>query len=543
MQQTICAKVNPRLLTKADRLFTGSLEGRIIEILQNARRAGATEVRIGNKDGFVTVQDNGSGISDFQKLLDLGGSGWDEALEQGEDPAGVGLFSLAPRKVTIVSGNWKTVIDNDGWTGRPIEVIESEAFVGGTRLTFQDEKCWDFGTVERHTVFAGIRVVVDGKFCHRMPFCSSQAAEYPGLGCRLEVVPELSKYHRQWYDRHYSSKPLVNFHGQVVELDYWPGKMDRGLHILVDLAQQTSIRLMLPARTQLVENPALEKLKAAIEIEYFRYFQRQKQHSLYHGEYLRSKELGIVLPEATPTYHVGLVWDEYDQVVEVTAPKDFKLQEGVLCLEDGLNNEHDLTNVHLLGALGKLAETPFVPVSIENGYRGYSWTNLPKVISIKVAAGKERLRRMILSCDLVCVESLSITVETSDGMRFSSEVPMAMISEGPTATYKWHSDTLYVTEAARRDLTDDNLWYHLGGFDCEGDSYETQQYDVEESLGEFWSELVGPHENLRHELMTRINLHHRIYDKWQKVIVEENGDMKIIFKDGKAEIVKQPIDG
>ena len=78
MQETICAKVNTRLLTKAERLFIGSVEGRIIEILQNARRAGATEIRISNKGELITVQDNGSGIEDFQKLLDLGGSGWDK---------------------------------------------------------------------------------------------------------------------------------------------------------------------------------------------------------------------------------------------------------------------------------------------------------------------------------------------------------------------------------------------------------------------------------------------------------------------------------
>ena len=70
MQETICAKVSERLLTKASRLFTGTLDGRIIEILQNARRSGATEVRISNKNGLVTVQDNGSGIEDFQNLLD-----------------------------------------------------------------------------------------------------------------------------------------------------------------------------------------------------------------------------------------------------------------------------------------------------------------------------------------------------------------------------------------------------------------------------------------------------------------------------------------
>ena len=101
--RTIQARVNTRLLNKASRLFTGTLEGRVIEILQNARRAGATEVHIINTDGIVTVQDNGRGIEDFSKLLDLGGSGWDDALEVSEDPAGVGIFCLAPREVTIGS--------------------------------------------------------------------------------------------------------------------------------------------------------------------------------------------------------------------------------------------------------------------------------------------------------------------------------------------------------------------------------------------------------------------------------------------------------
>ncbi|MFQ5491994.1 MAG: ATP-binding protein, partial [Phycisphaerae bacterium] len=100
--ETIQATVNPRLLRKANRLFTGSLSGRIIEILQNARRAGATKVEIQNHDGLVTVRDHGQGIVDFARLLDLGGSGWQE-LESSEDPAGVGLFCLAPRRVAIRS--------------------------------------------------------------------------------------------------------------------------------------------------------------------------------------------------------------------------------------------------------------------------------------------------------------------------------------------------------------------------------------------------------------------------------------------------------
>jgi len=55
---TIQACVNPRLLKKADRLLTGTLNGRIIEILQNARRAGATKVVIANKDDSVPSRIN-----------------------------------------------------------------------------------------------------------------------------------------------------------------------------------------------------------------------------------------------------------------------------------------------------------------------------------------------------------------------------------------------------------------------------------------------------------------------------------------------------
>ena len=62
--EVIRAKVSERLLSKAERLFTGTVDGRVIEVLQNARRAGATEVHIVNSDGEVTVCDNGKGIAD-----------------------------------------------------------------------------------------------------------------------------------------------------------------------------------------------------------------------------------------------------------------------------------------------------------------------------------------------------------------------------------------------------------------------------------------------------------------------------------------------
>jgi hypothetical protein len=273
--EKIQACVNPRLLAKAQRLFTGTRDGRIIELLQNARRAGATEVEIVNASGYVTVRDNGRGVDDFAKLLDLGGSGWlpppegGADLEASEDPAGVGLFCLSPRKVTIRSRGKQVVISEGGWTGRAVAVLADSQAVAGTELVFQDEP-WDRDAVEKHAVFSGLTVKVDGEVCAQEPFLQDEACtEYPELGCRIEVRAntDLNQWHRRWREGHSYPKVLVNFHGQVVGLDYEPVK-DAWLTFLVQLTgQPTGIRLMLPARTQLVQNAASDSLKAAIERE------------------------------------------------------------------------------------------------------------------------------------------------------------------------------------------------------------------------------------------------------------------------------------
>ncbi len=537
--QIIHAKVNVRLLSKADRLFTGTIEGRIIEILQNARRAGASEVRINNKDGFVTVKDNGCGIEDFARLLDLGGSGWDEKLEAGEDPAGVGLFSLTPREVAIISGNRKVVIDKGGWTGKPVNVVESQKSVEGTSLKFKDEKPWDFELVEKHAVFTGMKVIVDGKYCHTMPFNSSEAVHYENPGCRIEVTKDISNYHRQCTTTWYHGKVLVNFHGQVVQLDYWPSKNRPCLTILVDIADQTEIRLMLPARTRVVENAALEKLKSAIELEYYRYFKKQKTHTLHYAEYLRARELGIELPEAEPQFKPGLIWDEYDLPVEVSMPKDFKLGDCYLCFNEDLKDQMAQTNTHLLAALGEFKDRPFVPVTINSGYIGYSWTNLPKVIKVEISKGKRLLRQSIRCSDIACFDKLSITVHTSDGKTYSSNTAMAVMTESRKGKWHWSTDIICVTKAARNRLSTENIWFHLGGYDIEGDNFDTQQYYIEKELQEFWNELIGPYETVRQQLIKEL---YPLYDKWQKVTILEDSSLEIIFKNGRKHLIKPPVE-
>jgi hypothetical protein len=536
--QTIQAKVNPRLLTKASRLFTGTLEGRIIEILQNARRAGATRVEITNQpDGMVVVQDNGQGIDDFSKLLDMGGSGWDETLENSEDPAGVGLFCLAPRQVTVRSKGQMLTIAGDGWTGGLLTIEDDPEPVQGTMLCFQDEP-WTSSIVELNAVFSGLRVIVNGEECPSLPFVSEKAVEYPELGYRIEVcqTDQLDGWHNSSRrGRYYSEDVLVNFHGQVVTFDYRP-VTDHDLRFLVDLTgEATGIRLMLPARTQLVENEALGKLKSVIELEAFRFLQRRQRHRLTYKEYLRAKKLGVKLPEAVPTYHVGLLRGDDPQPAQVIMPEDFTLDR---CYRFNLNCEGDDTdeaNAHLLAALGTF-ETPFVPVDISPSYDGYSWANLPTIDRVEVEAGKKLHEGYIWSGTLVCVESLVVAAHTSDGKVFRSAVPIVIPPEGLREEGHEHETVVYVTPNAREHLSDSEIWHHFDGWNNGGDSYETQAYQFSEDLDRFWDQLVGPDEHLRRRILEQLDS----LTGWQSVHVHADGRVVIRLKDDTEQALVPP---
>ncbi|HOH65611.1 MAG: ATP-binding protein [Sedimentisphaerales bacterium] len=536
--EIIRAKVNERLLSKAERLFTGAVEGRIIEILQNARRAGAAEVHIINSHGQVTVRDNGRGIADFAALLDLGRSDWDDRTEYAEDPAGVGVFCLAPREVCITSGDKKVVVKGNGWTGEPVEVLAADRTCKGTELVFGDQP-WLFETVQKHAVFSGLNVTVDSQMCAREPFVSDTASAHPELGCRIEVRERnaLSQWHTQWKHSYYADDVLVNFHGQVVA--FTDMALSEHLQFLVDLTgEPTGIRLMLPARTRLVENEALEVLKAAIEKEAYLYIQKRGSHKLKFSEYRRAKELGIELPEAEPVFQTGLLTGEPVEPIEVTRPKDFPLARCYRLAKECMDaDEANEANAHLLSALGTF-ESPFVVVDISPDYDGYTWARLPTIEQVEIKTGKE-IQSQYLWCErLVAVDSLQITAHASDGKAFTSVVPMAIReyarTEGPNT---WVGTDVLVTPAARDTLSPTYIWYQLGGFSEDGDTYDTQLEDFEEQLNRFWAELIGPDEYLRQRLLECIrdfNL------KWRHISVESSGKVWITCEDGTARMLQPP---
>ncbi len=109
----IRASIDNRALKRVTNFFNGTALDIMTELLQNARRAGATRIDITTtRDGF-TVADNGRGIADPAVLLRFGGSEWDSGTIVREDAAGMGVYSLAALHSRITS---RTGSPDTGWT-------------------------------------------------------------------------------------------------------------------------------------------------------------------------------------------------------------------------------------------------------------------------------------------------------------------------------------------------------------------------------------------------------------------------------------------
>lgn len=127
-KQTVAIKVNQANLM-ANLKFSFSNKHTILgEMMQNARRAGATFVRFETNDqDELVVLDNGKGIGNFQNLFSVAESGWDAETLQKEKPFGMGWLScLYGSNFIYVESNGRYIHGNthDIIGGAGLEVLD-----------------------------------------------------------------------------------------------------------------------------------------------------------------------------------------------------------------------------------------------------------------------------------------------------------------------------------------------------------------------------------------------------------------------------------
>lgn len=139
--ETITSGVDERRFLEDLKTFFSTSTTMLAECMQNARRAGASEVRFeyDNDSATLTITDNGSGIKDFQPLVIVSKSGWTEQTKKDERPFGIGFFSVcfAAERVRVQSLGYRISFSaQDLIEKRPISVEPYEYFEG-TRIVIE----------------------------------------------------------------------------------------------------------------------------------------------------------------------------------------------------------------------------------------------------------------------------------------------------------------------------------------------------------------------------------------------------------------------
>lgn len=305
---TIRTSVSQNAITKVGRLFNGTITDVLGELLQNARRAAATKVEIEALDlaGHPTlcVRDDGRGIDDPNMLVTLGQSGWDEDVARREDPAGMGVFSLAGHRVEIrsfsatVGHGWRVVIPPDAWqTSRPL-AVEPFDHGHGTEILVDLPEAWEkaldqaIANVTRHYP---LPVFYQGAERPRSDWLADAVHIEDWQGVRIGVFEST----------HYGGAlvPRINFHGLTVPCRFpslWEIRGGRRWHVRIDIVDAPDLQLVLPARKEMVENEALERLRHAAIVAIYHRVAASGPHRLAYKDWCAARDAGVLLAEAEP---------------------------------------------------------------------------------------------------------------------------------------------------------------------------------------------------------------------------------------------------
>ena len=71
----------------------------------------------------------------------------------------------------------------------------------------------------------------------------------------------------------------------------------------------------------------------------------------------------------------------------------------------------------------------------------------------------------------------------------------------------------------------------------DGDTWDTQLYDLEQELEQFWATIIGPAEYLRSKIRSCL---YGVVKDWKKIIFEEDETITILYKDGTEKVYKSP---
>lgn len=394
-----------------DRIFDASPLTVFNELIQNARRAGATEVwvELEKIEGIVhtTLYDNGRGVTSPRPLLRLAGSQWDDDTKRTEDPAGMGFFCLSAFEcVRVKSQAWKGVFTPAVFSGTAdLSVSKSRPHTKGMHIQWY----WRKGVtledlqhkLKRSAKYCGISAVhmhVKDEKADLDELITVKPEGYLDKATHVEDIPSLgiSVGLTQAADSSSSIRVRINFNGvEIVEsISRDDGYGLNACHqdILVDVKEVKGLQLVLPARNALKHTEAREKLFRICERKLFEWIAENKyeEHQLSYKAYVKARdEHGVDIGEAAQELYE---WS-FDGYFRSYSRADSRPMMLVGCGISGNRPMHALWHEEASSKYKMCSERP--------QYAGYKWYDkLPTLDSFAVEINGRDYGDDLLSLDV-----------------------------------------------------------------------------------------------------------------------------------------------
>jgi hypothetical protein len=473
---TIRPTVSPEAIEKVTRIFNGSLSDVLNELLQNARRAGATRIDIdlntADTAPLLTITDDGTGISDPATLLSLGQSDWSSPTTQSEDPAGMGFFALAGRATTVETAGagfaYRFHVPADAWTGNHDIAVEPCQRETGTTISFEPHTS-DPRVVGNFVSAAAIHfpipVYFNATLQKQADFLSGAHQIICANGLRIGVYKNVN------IDR----TPNINFHGVTLNHSLPTIKEWRSTKwsVRVDIIDCPELVLVLPARKEVYRNDGLARLICDCETAIATAIAAEPYHQLEFQDWQKALDYVPSLPPARPCLSPWQANPARSDYQEHSAPAALQPQPIIYDEEDAYDAQ---SFQRALTTNTELALNAYVPVP---AYEGYPWYDaIPKYrreeIHYRDADGTD------LEPEKPTSRPAEITVtirsETGDPITYQTDVLL-----GDSEHFTNDPDDIFVAVTRTSTITSDELAHMIfeAGFtpyeDHDADSYDTQE--------------------------------------------------------------------
>ena len=511
-KKTVKARVGKGFLSKVTRLFDASDDTILRELIQNARRAGATEVNItttqepGNPPATsITIADNGRGIEDLTQLLSLSDSYWEEPTLSDEDPAGMGLFCLAnlQSESIITSGRGTVVLTADVFAGRQEAVLVEHDTIPGTQVTFVLP-----GTTHPYRIREAVRwanlpkVTLNGEVIPSSEYVTEADSHVtdPELGVRIRASAGVGAGHRV----------KANFHGILVPGDVplneatWLNEALKasGLSLEVEILHTRIVQMVLPARNALMSGEGLNRLWDSCEKAIYLYYQKQGNHRLPFRLWKRAQSLGILLPEVDLHTRLTMLPGFYAPGGQA-ALEEFR-KNRIILVKDGDWFTASMLSEYFQDEPGLLLA---VPKSSYEGYPAYdALLKTRMVLSADNYPDLEDYLKDHHEGDMYRLEVTGLRVSLEGSDVEPAELPFALVSQETPCNDFDYLDTVLIAEPGFREIHDlvsyaVEHWFHESD-DWESEGRDEQERQFEEAAKDHFMTLCCSAEEALEDLIT-----------------------------------------